>query len=102
MDDKSLTITMRPPHPGNFILDEVLEPLQLSISGAAAALGVRRASLSDLVNAKVRLSPEMALRLEKAFGVNMETMLRMQAWHDAVEMREKGGKIDVAPFKRTA
>jgi addiction module HigA family antidote len=100
MDDKPLTITMRPPHPGNFVFDEVLEPLHLSITAAAAALGVRRASLSDLVNAKSRLSPEMALRLEKAFGLDMETLLRMQAWHDAVDMREKAETIAVKRYRR--
>lgn len=100
MDDRPLTVKMRPPHPGHFVLDEVLEPLGLSISAAAAALGVRRASLSDLVNAKSRLSPEMALRLEKAFGIDMETLLRMQAWHDAVAMRDKADAIAVMPYKR--
>ena len=99
MDHKPLTIAMRPPHPGHFILDEIVEPLALTITAAAAALGVRRASLSDLVNAKARLSPEMALRIEKAFGVKMETLLRMQAWFDAVEMRERAAEIEVVPFK---
>jgi addiction module HigA family antidote len=101
MDDKPLVVKMRPPHPGHFVLDEVLDPLDLSITAAAAALGVRRASLSDLVNAKTRLSPEMALRLEKAFGVDMETLLRMQAWHDAVEMREKAETVEVERYRRT-
>jgi addiction module HigA family antidote len=102
MEHKPLSIAMRPPHPGHFVADELLEPLGLSITAAAAALGVRRASLSDLVNAKTRLSPEMALRIEKAFGVNMETLLRMQAWLDAIEMREKAGAIEVEPYKRAS
>jgi addiction module HigA family antidote len=56
-----------------------LEELHLSVSKAAEALGVRRATLSDLVNEKAGLSPEMALRIEKAFGVSMDTLLKMQA-----------------------
>jgi antitoxin HigA-1 len=73
---------MTPPHPGEFIRDEILTELGLSVSEAADALGVRRATLSDLINGKAALSPEMALRVEKAFGVDMETLLRMPAWHD--------------------
>jgi addiction module HigA family antidote len=89
---------MRPPHPGSFIKDEVLEPLNLSVSRAADALGVRRATLSDLVNGKAALSPEMALRVEKAFGVSMDTLLRMQAWFDACAMRDRANQIRVKRF----
>jgi addiction module HigA family antidote len=91
-------IGMTPPHPGAFIRDEILDELKLSVSAAAKALGVRRATFSDLVNGNAALSPEMALRVEKAFGVNMETLLRMQAWHDAVAMRRRAGEIDVKPY----
>ena len=59
---------------------------------------VRRATLSDLVNGKSALSPEMALRIEKAFGVNMDTLLRMQAWHDSYTMRQRAGEIVVKRF----
>ena len=82
-------IGMAPPHPGAFIRDEILDELKLSVSAAAKALGVRRATLSDLLNGNAALSAEMALRVEKAFGVDMETLLRMQAWHDAVAMRRR-------------
>ena len=68
-------IGMTPPHPGEFIRDEILDELSLSVSEAADVLGVRRATLSDLVNGKAALSPEMALRIEKAFAVRMETLL---------------------------
>ncbi|HEY3719303.1 MAG TPA: HigA family addiction module antitoxin, partial [Roseiarcus sp.] len=68
---------MRPAHPGVFIREEVLGELGLSVSEAAEALGVRRATLSDVVNGKAAVSPEMALRIEKAFGVNMDTLLKM-------------------------
>jgi antitoxin HigA-1 len=89
---------MTPPHPGEFIKDEILDELKLSVSKAAQVLGVRRATLSDLVNGKASLSAEMALRLEKAFGLNMETMLRMQVWHDVNEMRRIAPEIDVKAY----
>jgi addiction module HigA family antidote len=73
----------------------------LSVSAAATALGVRRATLSDLINGNAALSPEMALRVEKAFGVNMETLLRMQAWHDAAAIRSRASEIDVKPYLPT-
>lgn len=83
-------IGMRPPHPGSFIRNEVLDELGLSITEAADALGVGRATLSDLVNGSSRLSPEMALRIEKAFGISMDTLLCMQAWFDGHAMRQCG------------
>jgi len=95
---KPTKIGMTPPHPGAFIRDEILEELNLSITGAAEALGVRRATLSDIVNGSAALSPEMALRIEKAFGVDMEMLLRMQAWYDAAKMRRRAGEIDVKPY----
>jgi addiction module HigA family antidote len=95
-------IRMAPPHPGAFIRDEILDELGLSVSAAAEALGVRRATLSDLINGNAALSPEMALRVEKAFGVNMETLLRMQVWHDAIAMRAKAAEIDVKPYSAAA
>ena len=77
----------------------MLEELSLSVARAAQVLGVRRATLSDLVNGHASLSPEMALRVEKAFGVSMDTLLRMQAWHDSHIMREKAGEIDIEPYE---
>jgi addiction module HigA family antidote len=67
------------------------------MSEAAKVLGVRRATLSDLVNGNTALSAEMALRIEKAFGVKMETLLNMQAWHDASVMRQREGEISIKP-----
>ena len=95
-------IGMAPPHPGAFIREEVLDELSLTVDAAAQALGVRRATLSHLVNGKASLSPDMALRIEKAFGVNMEMLLRMQAWHDAHAMRERAGEVDVKPYRARA
>src|SRR5712691_12135513 len=91
-------IRMKPPHPGSFIRDEILDELGLTVARAAEILGVRRATLSDLVNGKAALSAEMALRIEKAFGVDMDTLLRMQAWYDSHVMRERAGEIDVRRF----
>jgi addiction module HigA family antidote len=99
MSKEPTKIGMTPPHPGEFIRDEVLNELKLSISEAADVLGVRRATLSDLVNGNAALSAEMALRIEKAFGVDMEMLLRMQAWHDANTMRRRAGEIDVKPYR---
>jgi addiction module HigA family antidote len=82
-------IGMAPTHPGRFIRAEVLDELALSVSEAARALEVRRATLSDLLNGKAALSAEMALRIERAFGLKMETLLNLQAWHDAYEMRQR-------------
>jgi addiction module HigA family antidote len=93
-------IGMKPPHPGAFIHDEVLQPLDLSVSRAAEVLQVRRATLSDLLNGKASLSPEMALRVEKAFGVSMETMLHMQAWYDTCLMRARSDEIAVERFHK--
>ena len=88
MNDKPVKIGMRPSHPGGFIRTEIIEELGLSRAEAAKALKVRQAGLSDLLDEKVALSPEIAHRIEKAFGVSMDMLLQMQAWHDQAEVRE--------------
>jgi antitoxin HigA-1 len=99
MSDESLRkIGMKPPHPGDFIKTEILDELQLSIARAATILGVRRATLSDLIHGKASLSPEMALRLEKAFDVSMDMLLRMQSWHDSYTMRQRADEIHVRHY----
>ena len=98
MSEPITRTAMRPPHPGRFIREEILDELGLSVTRAAEVLGVRRATVSDLVNARASLSPEMALRIEKAFGVSMDTLLRMQAWHDGHSMRERAAEIDVERY----
>ena len=98
MARRGIKIGMTPTHPGRFIKTEVLDDLGLSVTKAAEILGVRRATFSDLVHEKAALSPEMALRLEKAFRLKMEMLLQMQAWHDSTEMRKHAGKINIAPF----
>jgi antitoxin HigA-1 len=99
MSHEPVKIGMKPPHPGDFVRTEILEALDLSIARAAEILDVRRATLSDLVNGKASLSPEMALRIEKAFGMSMDTLLRMQAWYDSYTMREHASEIHVNPYE---
>lgn len=98
MSNAPTKIGLRPSHPGAFIRDEILDELDLTVARAAEILGVRRATLSDLINEKAALSPEMALRIEKAFGVSMDTLLKMQAWFDAHAMRQNADKIDVRRY----
>jgi len=98
MDEAIAKIGMRPPHPGAFIREEILVALDLPVARAAEALGVRRATLSDLLNEKAALSPEMALRIEKAFGVSMDMLLRLQAGYDSAVMRERADEFAVGRF----
>ncbi|MFQ5444553.1 MAG: HigA family addiction module antitoxin [Nitrospinales bacterium] len=90
---------MTPSHPGAFIRRKVLEVLRINITQAAEVLGVRRATLSDFLNGKAALSPEMALRLEKAFDVKMDFLLHRQALYDAARMRQVEKEIDIARFQ---
>lgn len=78
-----------PCHPGELIREEIIKALGLSVSKAATLLKVRRATLSDLLNCNASLSPDMALRLEKAFGVHMDHLLRMQLAYDIAQTRTK-------------
>ena len=94
----AIKIGMKPPHAGGFIKRSVL-PDDLSVTAAAKVLGVGRPALSNLLNEKASLSPEMALRVEKAFGVKMDTLLRIQTRHDAFHMRQREGDIQVAKFE---
>jgi addiction module HigA family antidote len=82
-----------PPHPGDFIRTEIVEAAGLTVTAAAAALQVSRPALSSLLNGKASLSGDMALRIEKAFGVRMETLMRMQSSFDIAETRKREGKI---------
>jgi addiction module HigA family antidote len=98
----AIKVGMKPSHPGALIKDEILDPLGLTMARAAEVLGVRRATVSDLINGKAALSPEMALRIEKAFGVSMDTLLRVQAWHDVYTMRAQSDRIHVKRFRQRA
>ena len=87
-----------PPHPGRMVRQECLEALGLSVTEGAKVLGVTRQALNNLVNEKAAISPEMAIRLEKAFGSTADTWLRMQAAYDLAQARKKAGKINVQRF----
>ena len=99
MADSGMTVKMTPSHPGDFVCTEIIEELGLSVTKASDILGVRRATLSALLNGNAALSPEMALRIEKAFGMNMDILLRMQAWYDATRMRARADEIDVPRYR---
>ena len=94
-----INVSMTPSHPGNFIRTEIIEELDLNVTRMAEILGVRRATLSDLLNGNAALSPEMALRIEKAFGVGMDMLLQMQAWYDASQMRTRANEISVRRYE---
>jgi antitoxin HigA-1 len=87
-----------PPHIGRVIWNGILEPLSLSVTKAAEALGVRRATLSDLVNGNAALTAEMALRIHKAFGPDVDHLLRMQAAYDAAQIRKRAKTIKVKRY----
>lgn len=90
--------TLNPPHPGEFIRKEVIEPLGLSVTAAAEVLDVSRPALSNMLNGKADLSGEMALRIEKAFGPRMDTLMRMQSAYDIARTRERESKIRVRRY----
>jgi addiction module HigA family antidote len=77
-----------PPHPGDFIRTEITQPAGLTVTAAAQAAGVSRPTLSNLLNSKADLSGDMALRIEKAFGVKMDTLMRMQSSYDIAQTRK--------------
>ncbi len=87
-----------PPHPGELIRTEIIEALGLNITRAAEILQVRRATLSDLLAGKAALSPEMALRIEKAFGPGMDHLLRMQLAYDVAQTRKHANEISVKRY----
>lgn len=87
-----------PPHPGSLIKTEVIQALGLSVSKAAEILKVRRATLSDLLNGKSALTPDMALRIEKAFGPEMDHLLRMQLAYDVSKARKLAKNISIERY----
>jgi addiction module HigA family antidote len=87
-----------PVHPGGFVKTEIIEALGLSVTNAAQALGVTRATLSLFLNERTALSPDMAIRIEKAFGVSMETLMRMQNSFDIAQAHKREGQITVARY----
>jgi addiction module HigA family antidote len=87
-----------PPHPGDLIKTEVIDVLGLNVSKAADILKVRRATLSDLLHGKAALTPEMALRIEKAFGPDMDHLLRMQLAYDVAKARAHARGISIKRY----
>jgi len=84
-----------PPHPGRIVRQECIEPLGMTITEAAERLGVTRQTLNNLVNEKAGISPEMAIRLSKAFGSGPEVWLGMQMEYDLAQAEKNAGKIKV-------
>lgn len=87
-----------PPHPGEVIRELCLEPLGVSVTAAAKALGVTRKSLSELLNGKSGISPEMAIRLSIAFKTTPESWLNQQVQYDLWKARQKLRKLKVTPI----
>ncbi len=88
-----------PPHPGHVIRTEIIEAICLTVTDAAKALGVSRQALSGLLNGKVDLTGDMAIRLEKAFGPKMETLMGMQSANDISQTRQRARKINIRRFR---
>ena len=91
-----------PPHVGGFVKHEILEPLGLNVTEAAKALGITRPALSAFLNEHADLSPEMALRIEMAFGVSMDLLMRMQSSYDIARARKAAKGIKVKPWRAAA
>jgi addiction module HigA family antidote len=89
-----------PPHPGQLVLKDCLDPLGLNVTTGADALGVSRVTLSNLVNGKAGISPEMAIRLSKAFGSSPDVWFGMQATYDLAQALKNEAKIKVKPVAR--
>jgi addiction module HigA family antidote len=90
-----------PPHPGRIVRQECIEPLGLTVKDAAERLGVRRQTLNNLVNGKSGISPEMAIRLSKAFGSSPEVWLGLQMDYDLAEASKNADRINVRRIARS-
>lgn len=88
-----------PPHPGEVIRELCLNPMDLSVTKAAEGLGVSRKALSELLNGHSGISPEMAVRLAKAFGGSAESWLTQQMLYDLAQVQKKAGSIKVRRFE---
>jgi antitoxin HigA-1 len=88
-----------PAHPGGFVKSKIIEAHGLSVTDAAHVLGVTRPALSKLLNERAHLSPEMALWIEKAFGVSLDTLMAMQNNFDIAQVRKREREINILPFR---
>ena len=98
MEPAGIEVKMTPPPPGDFIRTEIVEELGLTVYETAKILGVEQSVLADVLSARAPMSPELALRVEKAFGVGMDMLLRMQAWYDGSQMRAREHEIRVERY----
>jgi antitoxin HigA-1 len=87
-----------PAHPGGFIKTEILEPLGLSVTAASRVLGVTRPALSAFLHEHTSLSPDMAIRIQKAFGVSMDTLMKMQNSFDIAKAHKREAEIRVSRY----
>ncbi len=92
-------VMKNPPHPGRSIKDACLDPLGLTVTEGARVLDVARHTLSRLINAQAGISPDMAIRLEKAFGSSADVWLRMQTAYDLAQARTHENRIDVKRYE---
>jgi antitoxin HigA-1 len=99
--EKGMAI-LNPPHPGHFIRTEIIDANGISVTEGASILGISRPTLSSLLNGKADLSGDMALRIEKAFGVRVDTLMRMQNSYDISRTRKRAASIKVRRFRRRA
>jgi addiction module HigA family antidote len=98
IEEKPLRM-LNPVHPGLFLRTEIIDAHDLSVTEAAKVLRVSRPALSSLLNAKADLSGDMALRFEKAFGIDMETLMRMQNSYDIARARKRAKLIRVERYQ---
>ena len=91
-----------PPHVGETVWHDIIEPLGLSVTDGAKALGVTRQAVSLLINGRTSLSADMALRIEKAFGPSMDHLMRMQLAYDIAQARSRERTIKVKRYKSDA
>jgi antitoxin HigA-1 len=89
-----------PPHPGRIVRQDCIDPLELTITEAARALGITRQALNNVVNGKAGISPEMAVRLSKAFGGSAEMWLRLQSNYDLAQIKQD--EIDIKRYRRAS
>jgi addiction module HigA family antidote len=100
-EEKTMAM-FNPPHPGEVIRTGIIEAHNLTVTAAAKVLGVSRQALSSLLNGQADLTGDMALRIEKAFGPKMDTLMGMQSAFDIFQTRQRARKIKVRPYRAQA
>ncbi|MEO5598255.1 MAG: HigA family addiction module antitoxin [Novosphingobium sp.] len=97
-----VTVTHFAVHPGRWLREEIVDPHGLSVTDLARHIGVSRQAVSMLLNGRTGLTAEMAIRFEKAFGLNADTLCRMQTAHELAGARERQDDISVARWQEAA